>query len=727
MISAPISYPPASRFRTTVLSLGWAFALVPATWKFLTPSGAVGAGFGGAVAVILAHLLTAPRFTADHSIFRRFRGDLLLPCLAAGSAWLCTWIFEHLFMFSIPFHLFLREVLVAALVAFSLVSLLRVLVRRFPAAGFLEAGVAVALSVNLVSGHRQTLEHPFWLMDFFMRNGGDPMVAIKVIGGVVCLLMAIMLFGSYAPARKSNSLSLSSAILGGLLILSVALAVYFIAPQRPAPLVQATPPPVAPKSPNDPPPPPPPQPKIVAWVEFLDSCKASRRLGGLYFRQRVIEDAQELWQISKDDDAANALASPETSPMADEVGGRVTTRVHLMAAADAPQRPPILVSGFGEAAPLPVRDKRFAASWEVHSRVPGMGSVEDLRMDSPRMKLINPDWSPDDLSSLKALPMNVEFLPIAGEAVLNTIEGYRKGFDNARLAAVLALTKAEFQCQNAAWEFPVKPADLTDGKKTPMDLRELSRRAVLLLRAVGIPSRLAAGFKYPMVEDEEKSALVIADSHKSWWPEVYLKDTGWLPVNLPIEGGTKGEPPNLSAIEEMLAASLDTQLAEQSATPQQAQTVRHGWKYLLPAIALAWVFPLWWLLIRPVFEPVRKRPMAALQAAAALLALEGHYRRYGETRTDFTMRLPASLGKPMLQLAEAFENTKWNNHIPSLGDTLRPLARITAWAVPRGIVRIAQGIISRNGSTLAKGLLWYLRPCNPRFLLKADKPSPTHP
>lgn len=724
MTTDPARQPAVPTFRTLILSLGWSLSLVSATWKLSTPAGAVAAAIGGASAVIVANLLARPRFPRDNSISLWARRCLLPPLLAAGFAWLSTWIFEHLFIFSIPFHLFVREISVAALAAFSLVSFLRALVRRFPAMGFLEAGVAVALSVNLVSGHRQTLEHPFWLIDLFMRNGADPMVAIKVIGGAACLMLTVMLFGSDAPARRSNRPSPGSAILGVLLILSLAFAVYLIAPQRPAPLVEATPPPVGPRSADDPPPPPPPQPKILAWVEFLDSCKASERLGGLYFRQRVIEDALEIWQLSTGEDAGNSHAGVPTLPMSADAGGRVTTRVHLMAVTNAPRQPPILLSGFGEATPLPVRDKRFASSWEVHSRAPD--PLDDQQIASPRMKLIDPDWSPEDLSRLTALPLNVEFLPVAGEAILSTIEGYRKRFDSARLAAVLAMSKAEFHIQNATWELPAKSADPTGTIKPPTNLRELSRRAVLLLRAVGLPCRLVMGFKYPMVEDEEKSALVLADSHETWWPEVHVKDTGWVPLVLPLEGGTMDNPPNLSPIEEMLAASLDTQPAEQPVKLQQAKTALHGWKYFVPSLAVVWVYPLWWLLIQPVFASARKRPTAALQAAGALLALEGYYRGYGETRTDFAKRLPARLGEPMLRLAAAFDQTKWNDdHIPPLSDTLRPLGRITAWAIPRGIVLIARGIRSRNGSALASGTLWYLRPCIPQFLIQADKPSPT--
>jgi len=654
-------------------------------------------------------------------------GDLLLPLLTGGFTWLSGWIFEHIFFFSIPVHLLAREASMAALVAFSLVGFLRAMANRFPAVGILESGVAVALSVSLVSGHRQTMEHPFWLMDLFMRHGADPLVAIKVIGMAGCLLAALMLFGTHTPSGGKTHSSITTAAIGVLMIFGVTAAIYRFAPQREAPLVPATPPPVAPKSPDEPPPPPPPQPKIVAWVEFLDSCKATKRLGGLYFRQRAIEDAQEIWQLSQDDNAKIPDIASDLPPANGDENGVVTTRVHLVAAVNAPQQPPMLISALGAATSLPTRDKRFAASWEIRSRVPGKDSVEDLRMDSPRMKLLNPDWPVEECARLKALPPEIKFLPTAGDSIIKALEGYRSRFDNARLTAVLALTKAEFQGQDDAWTFPEHAEQNADRKKKPADLLELSRRAVLLLRAVGIPCRLASGFKYPMVEDEEKSALVLADSHKTWWPEVYLKDTGWLPVVLPLEGGTKGEPPNLSTIEEMLAASLDTELPAQAAVPRQLENRGKFWKYLFSGLALIWIHPLWFFILVSLFSPARKRPMATLRAASALLALEGHCRGYGETRTDFAKRLPARLGKPMLQLAEAFENTKWNDdHIPSLSDTLQPLARITTWAIPRGFVRIAQGISTRNGSTLASGLSWYLRPCHPQFLLQADNPSPTN-
>ena len=227
-----------------VLSLGWALAFVSGTWKFLTPAGAVAAGLGAAAAVVLTRLLTGPRFTAGKPSFRRMHGDLLLPLLTGGCAWLSGWIFEHLFFFSIPVHLLARETLMAALVAFSLVGFLRAMANRFPALGILEAGVAVALSVSLVSGHRQTMEHPFWLMDLFMRHGADPLAAIKVIGVAACLLVALMLFGTHTPSGGKTPLSEISALIGVLMIFGVTAAIYGFAPQREAPLVPATPPPL---------------------------------------------------------------------------------------------------------------------------------------------------------------------------------------------------------------------------------------------------------------------------------------------------------------------------------------------------------------------------------------------------------------------------------------------------------------------------------------------------
>jgi hypothetical protein len=383
----------------------------------------------------------------------------------------------------------------------------------------------------------------------------------------------------------------------------------------------------------------------------------------------------------------------------------------------------MLIAGFDAAVALAPRDQRFASSWEIRSLAPGNGSIEDLRMESPRVTLTNPDWSTQEYDRFKKLPTEAPFLPTAGEAILKSIEGYRARFDNAKLNAVLGLTKLEFQGPDDTWKFPDNVDQHSDGKCNPPDLRELSRRAVLLLRAVGIPSRMATGFKYPMVDDEEKTSLVLVDSQKTWWPEVYLNNTGWLPLVLPLDGERESDSPNLSAIEEMMAASLDSELAVDAKNPDPAESYRKIWCFFLVGFFLIYCYPVYFIVFAPIFSPAGMRAIVSLRAASALIALDGHYRSYGESRRAFAARLPEKLREPMDQLALAFEASKWNEcQSLKLNHTLKPLLQIVIWAIPRGLLLLLNGICLRKASTFTSGLLWYLRACHPRFLHQADKP-----
>jgi hypothetical protein len=181
------------KFRTMILSFGWAIAFVCGTWKFQTPVGCFAAGVGAAAGVVFSGFLARRNFATKNHVVLRMHGDLLFSLLTGCGAWLCGWIFDYFYFFSIPIHLLLRESLTAALIALSSVGFLRSMANRFLFVGIFEAVVAICLSANLFSGHRQTLSHPFWLVDLFMRQGVDPLIAIKSIGIAVCLLLACML------------------------------------------------------------------------------------------------------------------------------------------------------------------------------------------------------------------------------------------------------------------------------------------------------------------------------------------------------------------------------------------------------------------------------------------------------------------------------------------------------------------------------------------------------
>ena len=720
-------------FRTLLLILGWSLALAAGFWKYHTLPGVVAIALAGGLAVMGAAAMDAglPRFhelTPRQARLRRFGMMAMVPLIALLGCGIARWWLDGHATFSIPSQLLARVIFVSAPLVFASLFLIRRLVQAFPPLGILELMLATGWAVQLVSGHRMALGSPAWLMDACIRNGHDPLEVIRILGVGACLLGLVFLLGQATDKAGQAPITIGKVISGVLLMLILTGGVYLYAPRKEAPLVAVLPPPLVPGSPQEPPPPPPPQPRIVAWVEFLDGCLATPRLGGHYFREAFIDDADKLWNfVENGPDAAasfrHELPGEGQTPTGPEerMEGKVTTRIHLLAGSPAPPTPPVLVTGNGFLKRIPVRDTRFAASWEVSSTVPGKDSIEDLRIESPRMKLLDPAWIPEELDRLKALPPQAEPILTAKASILSEVPRYRAGFDNARLQAVISLTKKAFQGKESEWSFPETSPEPS---KSP-NPSELSRRCVILLRAVGIPSRLATGYKYPMVEGEEKSGLALTNEHKTWWPEVYLKDTGWLPVVLPVEGKGGREPSNLTSVEEMLAASLDTEVVPPPGAAPEAEAGGDYRRWGLLTLACGLTLPaMWILLLAPVISSRENRPRATLRAAAGLLALDGHRRQFGETRRDFAGRLPPPLSDPMRQLADTFTAVKYDTARPSRATTLRPLRRLLTWFLTGGCCRIFTGVANRDGKSLGKGLLWYFCALNPFFLRNADKPAP---
>jgi hypothetical protein len=375
----------------------------------------------------------------------------------------------------------------------------------------------------------------------------------------------------------------------------------------------------------------------------------------------------------------------------------------------------VLTSKCTQGNPLPVKDKRFSSSWEFRSSVPHADTQAGLA--SIRAKLSNPLWTDAEIACLGKVPIVDATVADVRARVLKSLPGYPASSAGARLQAVLSRTAMAFQPDDSFNLFPVESAD---GSPAKPDAMTLASRCVMLLRVSGIASRLAGGYKYPMLDDEEKSSLALADCHHSWWPEVFRETVGWVPLVLPMEGDDSAPPPpNLSAVEEMLANSLDTELSVES-----AQTIPH-----LPAIpvipavlvsvGLAIAPSVWILLGAPLLCLKRNRPGNVLRASAGLLSLHGQRREFGEDREAFAARLPSALGAGQLEVARAFFRVKYggdDEYPPKAASLLMPLFRLLARTLPVGLACCLRGKIFH-------GILWYIRLSNPWYLLKADKPS----
>jgi hypothetical protein len=705
------------------LAAGWAILLVAATWNDHTAWGVFGSAVGGVTAILAACWL--PR----QPIQRRNAGWVEILRLVAVSlgavlvAVACRWLFGRLSVFPIAVSLPLEDALVMAFGAFGLVVFLRGLTLRWPLFALVEAGVALTLGGQLLADHRSRIDQPTWLMDWFIRKGADPFLALAIAGIAAMGVWSLLLYGAtnLTPTRRSFVSSvLSLGLLAGLAG-SVVWLVPIPQPIPPSPL----PPPMVSSDSNEPPPPPPP-PKPFAWIELLDSYPSTPRLKGLYFRTAIIEDPSREAVGNHSSVPPNEVPPVVDAEKADVVPGTdresasVVTHVHLFRGQEAAGGLPSLAGSILQIRPIPTRDRRFFSSWEVRSLMPGKGGLEDLRPDSLRTRLGDPDWTDEERARYTRLPADETGLGGAADALLAGLPSSLASQVSVRMKRVTDLSDQSFQPEGASWAFTV------ESEAPGTDPAELSRRAVCLLRALGIASRLVRGFRYPLSEGESKTALLLTDQHLAWWPEVFLEETGWVPLTFAPPGGAGKPPPSQHDLEQMMADSLKTDGAEST----ELKSVHPQWSLLFLIIAGAVLaFPLttslWVLVIAPVWGgPLR--PARIARAVDALLTPADLQRRFGEPRSDFARRvaqIEPVLGESLEQLAASIAAARYGGEPLSIKKALGCLRVLWFHGLVGGVRAIWLGTIRGDRRLAARGGCWYFTLFNPLTLYHADRPT----
>jgi hypothetical protein len=173
----------------------------------------------------------------------------------------------------------------------------------------------------------------------------------------------------------------------------------------------------------------------------------------------------------------------------------------------------------------------------------------------------------------------------------------------------------------------------------------LAHAGVYLMRAAGLPARVAGGYAYDAANRSGGGTLLLRAGDAHAWAEVYLEGAGWVPIDPSPESL---DPP-------MAAPDLDLQrLLGDIARPEQATGIasqRPGWRFpswrtLIGALAvllLAWAaagyaVKLWRRLAPEVFGHRDRRARLALRASLDRLGEAGLLRRHGETWEGFATR-----------------------------------------------------------------------------------------
>ncbi len=169
---------------------------------------------------------------------------------------------------------------------------------------------------------------------------------------------------------------------------------------------------------------------------------------------------------------------------------------------------------------------RFQRTFQALSRVQSR-PYDDLLGQLPG----RPGWSAEQWQHYTETPSDPRYGEVAREITSVLREEYR----GDPLAQALAI-KVFFD-KNGIYSLRSKHADAEDPTASFLfgDLTgycvHFAHAAVYLMRELGLPARVAAGYAVPVQDRGDGSSVMIRGANAHAWPEVYLDGAGWVAVD----------------------------------------------------------------------------------------------------------------------------------------------------------------------------------------------------
>lgn len=172
----------------------------------------------------------------------------------------------------------------------------------------------------------------------------------------------------------------------------------------------------------------------------------------------------------------------------------------------------------------------------------------------------------------------------------------------------------------------------------------LAHAAAFLLRALGVPTRVSAGYAVPAQNLGRGSALLVKDGDAHAWAEIYLRGVGWIPLEVtPQRTDIEPTPFEEQDLQQLLGEMARKQGRFSREMPGKSPLVAAlltalgylPWA-LLGLLGLSLLVKLWRIL-----APLMSRepaPRQAYRAALDLMSAVGWRRARGESREAFARR-----------------------------------------------------------------------------------------
>lgn len=543
---------------------------------------------------------------------------------------------------------------------------LRFLAARRPVLGVLEVLAVAGSFVLSLAAHREGMvNRPLPIGDWAWSRGLDPVTALLAIGALMTAILAALLLSE----DRRKRLPLHFAVLAALALLLL-LVVSVVSPPKPDPAgglgLTGKPEDAEDQegdaqdaqgggSSSD-------RSDELDDLDFRDNYSSggqqapvavvllhddySPPSGVYYFRQSAFSqyNGRRLVQATRDDVDRDVVprfpAKPVRVPDAPEVSDKRMDLKTSMGLLVDHVRPFALDS---PAALRPTRNPdpmRFQRTFEVLSRVQTLPYPEMIGLRPGKA-----GWSDGQWEHYTEAPSDPRYRELADRLMDYLKPEYRDDPLAEALAIKAYLDKKGIYSRRSTHAGADDPtASFLFGDLTGYCVH-FAHGATYLMRARGIPARVAAGYAIAEAARGSGSTLMVRGADAHAWPEIYLEGAGWVVID-PAPEQTLDEPagPPDQRLQSMLGEMMRKQRPEEMDFEEARRLI--NWQRLrtwllyalLAALATAYAVKFYRTLV-PYFSRPLQRYRVAYRAALDRLAEVGLKRRFGESREHFAERV----------------------------------------------------------------------------------------